>query len=313
MRNKITVVMFAVAMAFSTQASAFDFDAFKRNAAKMAGEAAAVAKDVGQDLLANFRDGQEKVEDAQGQTNQSVNNGEPVFQENYRVPHNQHPRNFDQAKKILYTYVYREGENHKTSYCGCDINYTTQGKWNRVTPDIDSCGLKVRQEGNRYRAERIEAEHIVPASLIGLKNNCILRNSKNPKKRDLCDRTDENFSKPYTDLHNLTPITGEVNADRSNFPFREVTRTDTQGSYGQCEFPMDFRGRVATPPERAKGQVARAYLYMSDRYRIQLSKNDRATYMKWHQENPPTAWELEKNRRVKQIQGNSNPYVQDLD
>lgn len=314
MRSKL--ILFTAVMALSFQANAFDFESFKSNAAKLAGEAVTATKAFSNDAIAALNGEERSNVDSgnnQASNQQTYKAGAPKIKQNYRVPHNGHPQNFDQAKKFMYTYVYLDGENHKTSYCGCDINHKSYGKWKGVKPDINSCGLKVRKEGNRYRAERIEAEHIVPASLIGLKNNCMLRNSKNSKKRDLCDRTDKEFSVPYTDLHNLTPITGEVNVDRSNFPFREVPNSNTVGSYGQCDFAVNFKERISMPPQRAKGQVARAYLYMSDRYRIQLSKSDRATYMKWHKENPPSAWDIEKNKRVKQIQGNSNPYIQNLD
>ena len=148
--------------------------------------------------------------------------------------------------------------------------------------------------------------------MIGLQNKCMIENSKMKDKRNYCEKNDPEFKKAYVDLHNLAPAVGEVNLDRSNYPFKEIQRSTV--SYGnQCKIMIDTKDRKAMPPPNAKGEVARAYLYMANRYDIRLSSSDRKTYEAWNRQHPPTHWEYEKNKRIKKIQGNSNPYVQNLD
>jgi deoxyribonuclease-1 len=214
---------------------------------------------------------------------------------------------FSEAKRVLYTKVYKANEDHKTFYCGCDIE--RQGK--KLIPDLKSCGYKVRKERNRYRAERIEAEHIVPAAHIGYQNKCMIENKSRKDKRNFCEKNDPNFMKAYTDLHNLVPSIGEVNMDRSNFRFTTMNETDFV--YGKCDMKIDFKGKRVTPPENVRGDIARTYLYMSDRYDIRISDGQRKMFDVWNKQDPVDQWEIEKNKRIKSVQGNSNPYIENLD
>lgn len=214
---------------------------------------------------------------------------------------------FSEAKRVLYSKVYKANEDHKTFYCGCDIE--RQGK--KLIPDLKSCGYKVRKERNRYRAERIEAEHIVPAAHIGYQNKCMIENKNRKDKRNFCEKNDPNFMKAYTDLHNLVPSTGEVNMDRSNFRFTTMNETDFV--YGKCDMKIDFKGKRVTPPKNVRGDIARTYLYMSDRYDIRLSDGQRKMFDAWNKQDPIDQWEIEKNKRIKSVQGNSNPYIENLD
>ncbi len=214
---------------------------------------------------------------------------------------------FSEAKRVLYTKVYKPNEDHKTFYCGCDIE--RQGK--KLSPDLSSCGYKVRKERNRYRAERIEAEHIVPAAHIGYQNKCMIDNKSRKDKRNFCEKNDPNFMKAYTDLHNLVPSIGEVNMDRSNFRFTTMNETDFV--YGKCDMKIDFKGKRVTPPENVRGDIARTYFYMSDRYGISISDGQRKMFNAWNKQDPVDKWEIEKNKRIKSVQGNSNPYIENLD
>lgn len=214
---------------------------------------------------------------------------------------------FSKAKRVLYSQVYKPSEDHKSFYCGCDIE--RQGK--KVVPNLESCGYKIRKENSRVRAERIEAEHIVPAAHIGYQNKCMIQNKSRKDKRNYCEKNDPSFNAAYNDLHNLVPAVGEVNMDRSNFRFTTMNETDYV--YGKCDFKIDFKGKRATPPANVRGDVARTYLYMSDRYDINISDAQRKMFNVWNKQDPVDAWELEKNKRIKSLQGNSNPYVKNLD
>lgn len=200
---------------------------------------------------------------------------------------------FYSAKKRLAN-IYKD-DHQETFYCGCDYRY--QGK--KLVPDLNSCGYNVRKQGKR--ANRIEWEHIVPAWQFGHQRQCWQKGG-----RKAC-RKDSTFSYMEGDMHNLVPSIGEVNGDRSNYGFSEWNGIPTQ--YGQCDMLIDFKGRKVQPPEHSKGAIARAYLYMQDHYGFKLSKQDLQLYKAWNNRFPTSQWECEKNRRVKAIQGNSNPFI----
>ena len=109
------------------------------------------------------------------------------------------------------------------------------------------------------------------------------------------------------DLHNLFPAIGEVNGDRSNFKFSEKLRGTS--SYGKCEVIIDRKRQRAMIPDRAKGQVARAYLYMSNRYHIPLDNEHINLFNQWNKKFKPTYNECLYNKLATKAQGNDNPFV----
>ena len=52
-----------------------------------------------------------------------------------------------------------------------------------------------------------------------------------------------------------------------------------------------------------QGDVARAWLYMSDTYGIRLSRQERAMFEAWHEADPVSAFELLRDQRIEAIQG----------
>ncbi|WP_114196211.1 deoxyribonuclease I [Edaphovirga cremea] len=181
-------------------------------------------------------------------------------------------------------------------YCGCKIEW--QGK--KGIPVLNSCGYQVRKSA--LRAERIEWEHVVPAWQFGHQRQCWQNGGRKNCTKDEVYRQMEN------DLHNLQPAVGEVNGDRNNFMYNQWN--GGEGQYGQCEMKVDFKGKRAEPPARARGAIARTYFYMRDRYELRLSKQQTQLFTAWNRQYPVTSWECERDNRIANVQGNHNPYVQ---
>jgi deoxyribonuclease-1 len=59
-----------------------------------------------------------------------------------------------------------------------------------------------------------------------------------------------------------------------------------------------------------RGDIARIYFYMRDRYQLRLSKGETRLLEVWSRADPVDAWELERNRRIRAVQGFGNPYVE---
>lgn len=181
-------------------------------------------------------------------------------------------------------------------YCGCKIHW--QGK--KGIPDLTSCGYSVRKNANR--AQRIEWEHVVPAWTFGHQRQCWQNGG-----RKQCAK-DAGYRRIETDLHNLQPAIGEVNGDRGNFLYSQWNGSERQ--YGQCEMKIDFKNKQAEPPARARGAIARTWLYMRDQYKLTMSRQQTQLMNVWNRQYPATAWECERDNRIAQVQGNHNPYVQ---
>ena len=205
-----------------------------------------------------------------------------------------HPTNFSAAKKILGKKIF--SENDKTFYCGCDMSFT-DGK---LKPILSSCNFEPRK--NKKRASRIEWEHIVPAWYFGHQLQCWQDGG-----RKLCGK-DKQFRKMESDMHNLVPAIGEVNGDRSNFSLTMIAN-EKPYQYGKCNMIVNFKEKKAQPRISVRGDVARTYFYMADKYGLQLSNQDIKIYKVWSNQDPVSKEEIERNNKVKKYQGDDNEFV----
>ena len=81
--------------------------------------------------------------------------------------------------------------------------------------------------------------------------------------------------------------------------------------FGACNFEVDSGIRRVEPPENIQGDIARVMLYMADTYGFTLSRQDQQLFTAWSRQDPPDAWEIERARRIKAIQGQGNRFVAD--
>ena len=79
--------------------------------------------------------------------------------------------------------------------------------------------------------------------------------------------------------------------------------------YGKCSVIINTKKQVASIPKRAKGIVARAYLYMSYTYKIPLTMDQIDLFRYWNRKYRVTRNECIRNELIKEIQGNYNPFV----
>jgi len=207
------------------------------------------------------------------------------------LPHN--IRNFSEAKRLA-AEVYLDRK--ETFYCGCGFD-----KKKRVEPSV--CGYEPRK--NNKRAKRIEWEHIVPAHTLGQSRQCwrepICTNSKGKayKGRQCCEKVDPVFRTMESDLHNLVPAVGELNADRSNFSFNMIEGEPR--NYGACDFEVDRKLRKVEPRPEIRGDIARTYFYMHNTYGVPLSDKQRRLFETWDREDPISEWEVIRNARIDAI------------
>ncbi|MEJ2912128.1 endonuclease [Pseudoalteromonas sp. C12FD-1] len=138
-----------------------------------------------------------------------------------------------------------------------------------------------------------------------------------------------------SDVHHIYATDGYVNSKRSNFPFGEVasaTFTSTNGSkLGSAASSLNYSGTVFEPIDEFKGDFARAYFYMATRYENvigawqnnttasnavlngtsnQVFENWVVTMLlNWHNADPVSQMELDRNQAAYEFQGNRNPYI----
>ncbi|WP_417707751.1 endonuclease [Rheinheimera aquimaris] len=203
------------------------------------------------------------------------------------------PTNFDQAKRLAQRIHAPEATSF---YCDCAIRW--QGK--KGIPDLASCGYQVRKNGPR--ANRIEWEHVMPAHHFGHQRQCWQNGG-----RKNCVKTDSTFRAMEADLYNLVPAIGEVNGDRSNYRFGVLPSSPSQ--HGACPVKVDFKQQVFEPAPAVRGDIARIYFYMADKYNLSLSRAQQQLFIAWRKQDQVTAQERDLNTRISQHMGHDNPFV----
>ncbi|HAV1497617.1 TPA: endonuclease I [Vibrio parahaemolyticus] len=211
---------------------------------------------------------------------------------------------FNTAKKIMQQHIYTTPELRKTLYCRATFNVKKE-----VTPPS---GFKTNKYKNRLN--RWEAEHIVPAENFGHTfiewreghPQCINNKGKAFKGRKCAEKVNTEYRLMQSDLYNLYPAIGSVNAARQNYNFTLLPHATS--NFGQCDVRID--GRKVQPPEQARGAIARTYLYFEAVYpRYSMSKAQRQLMQAWDKQYPTTKIECQRAQRIKQQQGNTNPIL----
>ncbi len=143
-----------------------------------------------------------------------------------------------------------------------------------------------------------------------------------------------NSSSPMvSDMYHIYPTDGKVNGMRSNYPYGDVGTTtyvsQIGGKLGTSISP-GYTSLVFEPVDEYKGDLARAQLYMAARYNNLIASwqnNGTANevlagnaypafdawqlnlLVKWHNQDPPSVKEINRNNAVFNVQANRNPFV----
>ncbi len=145
----------------------------------------------------------------------------------------------------------------------------------------------------------------------------------------------------YSDLFYVVPTDARINQLRSNYPYGIVGSTiyytfTNSSRIGNCAIPGSaYTGRVYEPINEFKGDIARSLLYFAVRYEGKLGTfnfNNNANpasdtnpldgteeraydpaYMamllQWHQQDPVSQREIDRNNTVYALQKNRNPFI----
>lgn len=119
-----------------------------------------------------------------------------------------------------------------------------------------------------------------------------------------CEK-DDRYRQIASDLHNIVPVQSRIEMRRRNAKYEQLAST---APMGECD--IREQAQFIEPPERVKGDVARTVAYMVTTY--DLPWVGTLTILQgWNELDPPDDNELTRHNRVMDIQGNSNPFVQE--
>lgn len=210
---------------------------------------------------------------------------------------------FRKTKKLLEKKVYND--HRVTLYCGYPFDKQKNVKLAQgfTTP------------AHQQRAGRVEWEHVVPAENFGRAftawregdGRCVNKKGHAYKGRKCATLVSKEYRLMQSDMYNLFPAVGAVNAVRLNYRYEMLP--NVPNTFGTCE--MKIADRRAEPPARSRGEIARAMLYMDKTYSpiYKLNNRQRKMVEGWNNNHPVTQWECTRAARIAKIQHNENPFV----
>ncbi len=100
------------------------------------------------------------------------------------------------------------------------------------------------------------------------------------------------------DLHHLRACDAGVNEQRSNYPF-----TDGSGNAA-------LQNTSWFPGDEWKGDVARMIMYLNVRYGESFARvGNLELFLQWNAEDGVSEFEIQRNERIENAQGNRNPFI----
>lgn len=184
------------------------------------------------------------------------------------------------------------------------INYEqARGEFWRTLYAEGGVTLYCREPFSAGYNKGINIEHVFPMSWA--------KNALQCGTRKQCRKRSDLFNLIEADLHNLYPSRSDTNQKRSSFAFAEIKGEKRR--FGQhCDFEVDNRRRVAEPSEDVRGEVARSIFYMADRYKqhgLTVFRKQGEMLRVWHNADPPSTHERDRNDKIERMQGNRNTFV----
>ena len=110
------------------------------------------------------------------------------------------------------------------------------------------------------------------------------------------------------DMHHLFPVMPEANIARHNFKFGNVLVPAWTRGGSKAGVSRD-RAVVFEVRKEHRGDAARAMFYVSTMYQRSIDSDEEKVLREWHRQDPVSAAERERNRKVASFQKSSNPFV----
>lgn len=204
------------------------------------------------------------------------------------------------SKKELKQIYFDNGQN-RTFHCGCSFD-----KIQQVSPQICAQGAK---SGKKIRKRKLLGWiHAVPVATFAKPLKCwqesLCRRGRQSGDNGArcCNVVSQKFKKREADMHNLFPALALLDSG-------EMESAPLFGGLREYKFCSAKSKPALNPRPGVRGDIARAYFYMSRQYKLAIAHELEDRLRTWHLEDPPDTWEEERNTEIEIVQGNRNPFI----
>jgi deoxyribonuclease-1 len=154
--------------------------------------------------------------------------------------------------------------------------------------------------GDRFEKQRdLVIEEVYPIERVQKLFGCATR--------EACRKENARFNRIEADLHNLYPATMMIDKARKDYDFGIIPGEYRE--FFECDFEHDVRDQRAEPRAAARGNVARAILYMYLEYDLPIETQTAQQLLIWNNEDPPSQDEIRRNDVIQKLQGTRNIFI----
>lgn len=162
------------------------------------------------------------------------------------------------------------------------------------------CGYRFEHDRKIKGAKSVTIEHIYPTSEMIKQLHC-------GSRMQCLDSGNKLYARMEADMHNMYPVWSDLVTYRNGSRFGNIDGEHWR--FEDCD--IEWQGGVLEPRPVARGNIARAMMYMHERYGLKLEPEMLKLMVQWSSEDPPSNQEVERNRQIEAMQGNRNPFIDD--
>lgn len=170
----------------------------------------------------------------------------------------------------------------------------TQGGWTLY------CGYRFSAERMTTNSSPVTMGHVYSLPKIMQYLGC---DSRLQCQQDSSNR----FREMEEDLHNIYPVVWEIVPNLTDKQFAIIDGENWR--FDDCDFER-IQDRLE-PRDIARGNIARAMLYMQHRYGLPLEKEMLTMLLEWNRDDLPSKQENQRNDKIEELQGQRNPFIDD--
>ena len=211
-------------------------------------------------------------------------------------------RTVDAALRIVALFIAGSAAMAQEAAPGFDFDQIVTGTfWQQLYPAGGwtlLCGQEFDPSRRLPDGRTVAVDHIYPLARMVRESGC--------SDRAGCRaRPEGKFAQMESDMHNLYPEVQELITYRSGREFGIVDGEEWR--FDDCD--VEWRNGVLEPRPLARGNIARAILYMRATYKLPVSDAMLELLKAWNREDPPSKQEQERNAAIERLQGRRNLFI----
>lgn len=160
------------------------------------------------------------------------------------------------------------------------------------------CGERFSPDRRGATGKSVVIDHVYPVAAMLEHLGCRTR-------LECRERKDGRFREMEADMHNLYPVWQPLVTFRNGRGFGIVDGEDWR--FEDCD--VEWGNGSFEPRAIARGNVARAMLYMHDTWKLPLDPALNKMLRRWHRDDPPSRQEQLRNDAIEKLQGRRNRWI----